>query len=167
METPFESQLSRHQDRRVEIRAEVEPLGRKRQRIRVTFTQPFEESYEFTCDEPSTTGGEGTAPPPLAYFVAGLASCLTGKVPQYGKVFKEPFDVVGSDLSLVFHTQGSALRGDLTTKVETLDVEFSLNGDATDEGIERVVATARRACHALQAIEQPATGAIRWRRSAE
>ncbi len=50
-------------------------------------TGPFrvrKRDFEFAVDEPSERGGSDTAPNPLAYFLAGAASCLAN---HYVSVF--------------------------------------------------------------------------------
>lgn len=51
----------------------------------VRFTDPEEYSWEMSSEEYAFHGGDGTAPLPIAYFVAGLASCLMTQIRVFAK----------------------------------------------------------------------------------
>jgi hypothetical protein len=59
------------------IRVNAESLGEQRKRAEVwgeTATGARRNSrWQLYCDEGAAVGGEDTAPPPLAYFSAGIA----------------------------------------------------------------------------------------------
>jgi len=54
--------------------------GKMRNDLTVHMKLPFEEGpFEMATDEGSFHGGDATAPPPLALFVAGLTGCIDRK----------------------------------------------------------------------------------------
>jgi len=65
--------LQPHQDRELRVSLEAESLDGMKKRAIVTLEQPEGSTFSIICDEGAYLGGEDTAPPPLAYFSAGIA----------------------------------------------------------------------------------------------
>jgi hypothetical protein len=65
--------LQAHQDRELRVSLEAESLDGMKKRAVVTLEQPVGSSFSILCDEGAYLAGEDTAPPPLAYFSAGIA----------------------------------------------------------------------------------------------
>ena len=65
--------LQPHQDRELRVAIEAESLEGMKKRAIVTLEQPKGSTFSITCDEGAYLAGEDTAPPPLAYFSAGIA----------------------------------------------------------------------------------------------
>ena len=61
------------------IWAAFEPMDLMQKRVQVARPQTGE-TWQFLCDEGTSLGGTDWAPPPLAYFAAGLASSVTGSI---------------------------------------------------------------------------------------
>lgn len=57
----------------VQVRVNAEDLGNQKKRAVVSLESPEGSAWSITCDEGAYLGGEDTAPPPLAYFSAGIA----------------------------------------------------------------------------------------------
>lgn len=61
----------------IRIRVNAETLGGQKKRAEVwgetPAGDPRNSRWEMYCDEGKAVGGEDTAPPPLAYFSAGIA----------------------------------------------------------------------------------------------
>lgn len=65
--------LQPHQDRELRVAIEAESLEGMKKRATVTLEQPEGSTFSMICDEGAYLDGEDTAPPPLAYFSAGIA----------------------------------------------------------------------------------------------
>jgi hypothetical protein len=65
--------LQPHQDRELRVVIEAESLDGMKKRATVTLEQPEGSTFSIVCDEGAYLAGEDTAPPPLAYFSAGIA----------------------------------------------------------------------------------------------
>jgi hypothetical protein len=65
--------LQPHQDRELRVAIEAESLEGMKKRAIVTLEQPEGSTFSIVCDEGAYLAGEDTAPPPLAYFSAGIA----------------------------------------------------------------------------------------------
>lgn len=59
--------------RDVVLSVEATALEKQRKQARVSMEHPRSEKFEIACDEGPYLGGDGTAPPPLAYFSAAIA----------------------------------------------------------------------------------------------
>jgi hypothetical protein len=65
--------LQPHQDRELRVAIEAESLDGMKKKAIVTLEQPVGSTFSIICDEGAYLSGEDTAPPPLAYFSAGIA----------------------------------------------------------------------------------------------
>ena len=65
--------LQPQQDRELRVAIEAESLEGMKKRAIVTLEQPEGSSFSIICDEGAYLAGEDSAPPPLAYFSAGIA----------------------------------------------------------------------------------------------
>jgi hypothetical protein len=77
------------------------------------------------------------------------------KVPQYAAVLKVSIHGVTVRARWGMHTAGSAIAGTLQSSPIGLDLRVQVDSDAPAAAVSRVVSTARRACHAVQALHQP------------
>jgi hypothetical protein len=63
-------------DREIRLRVQAKTMGRQKKQAEVwseVSGQPAGSRWAIQCDEGTRVGGDDTAPPPLAYFSAGLA----------------------------------------------------------------------------------------------
>jgi hypothetical protein len=63
-------------DREIRLRVRAQTMGRQKKQAEVwseVSGQPAGSRWAIQCDEGARVGGDDTAPPPLAYFSAGLA----------------------------------------------------------------------------------------------
>ena len=65
--------LQPRQDRELRVAIEAESLEGMKKRAIVTLEQPEGSTFSILCDEGAYLSGEDSAPPPLAYFSAGIA----------------------------------------------------------------------------------------------
>jgi len=65
--------LQPHQDRELRVAIEAEGLGGMKKRAVVTLERPEGSTFSIICDEGAYLAGDDSAPPPLAYFSAGIA----------------------------------------------------------------------------------------------
>ncbi|XWN30050.1 MAG: OsmC family protein [Devosia sp.] len=59
--------------------------GKMRNELDVVMEKPFEERFTLASDEGTFHGGDASAPPPLALFVAGLTGCLMTQIRAFAK----------------------------------------------------------------------------------
>jgi len=111
--------------------------------------------WRVVCDEGPWLNGTDLAPFPLAFFAAGLAASLLSQI--LGEAGDRG---VGIDsLSLVqdnfFTMEGSALRGTMAAGVQPMQVNISLQGNATAAEFEDIAKTALRdRCPAVRCLQE-------------
>ena len=76
----------------VEFRCTRRAVGKMRNELDVRMTRPMEERFEMATDEGPFHGGEATAPPPLAHFIASLTGCLMTQLRAFSRRLGVPID---------------------------------------------------------------------------
>lgn len=70
----------------VSFACEGRATGKMRNELRVTMERPFAEGpWELATDEGAFHGGEASAPPPLALFVAGWSGCIMTQIRAFAR----------------------------------------------------------------------------------
>jgi hypothetical protein len=72
MATDFLRMVQGDQRRDVILEAEVHYLEKMRQEAQVRVVNPPSRTYTLICDEGAHMGGDDSAPPPLAFLLAGV-----------------------------------------------------------------------------------------------
>lgn len=99
--------------------------------------------FEWRADEPEEKGGSNSAPTPVEQFLGSLSSCLAITI----RHIAERRGVSLNDVHVT--VSGEPDSGSL----ERLDVDVTVENNEDDEGVQRVVETAKRACFVSQAID--------------
>lgn len=111
-----------------------------------------ESTWRF--DEPTDVGGGGTAPTPVDHFVGSLAACLAVST-------RSGADKHDADLgSVEVDVTGRPEHGRITS----IDATISLESDAADETVERVVESAKRICTVSGLIREGVAVDVRYER---
>ena len=110
------------------IWAAFEPMGLMQKRVQVARPQTGE-TWQFLCDEGISLGGTDWAPPPLAYFAAGLASSVTGSIIHHLSGQGVSADAVSIALDNNYILRGSILRGTMEGNGRDADVAVTIADD--------------------------------------
>lgn len=89
--------MSQNSSFNVIIRCNGVATGKMRNETRIDIVEPFTESHELASDEGPFHGGDGSAPPPLTYFVGGFVTCLMTQIRAFAKRFKIRLDRLNID----------------------------------------------------------------------
>lgn len=128
--------------------------GKMRNDISVRMVEPFVESFEMATDEGPFHGGESSAPPPLAYFTAGLAGCIMTQIRAFAKRLRIPLD--GVTVAARLHWRGEQVGRDpyVTGPVAfTLDIDLQTSAPVDDQ--LRLIAAAKKGCFIEQTLARP------------
>lgn len=87
------------------------------------------EAWQLLCDEGATLGGTDWAPPPLAYFAAGLTSSLAGSLLDRLNAEGNPAGLVSLELDNYYSLSGSILRGTMEGKGLDPHVSVAIDGE--------------------------------------
>jgi uncharacterized OsmC-like protein len=88
------------------------------------------EAWQFLCDEGAALGGSDWAPPPLAYFAAGMACSVTGAGVEKAAAHGVPADAISVEVDNHYSLRGSILRGTMEGLGQNPDVTVTIDSDA-------------------------------------
>ena len=92
------------------IWAAFDPLEVMQKRGQI-FRPAADEAWQLLCDEGPGLGGSDWAPPPLAWFAAGMASSVAGAVAEKAAGDGIPAAALSVDMTNHYSLSGSILRG--------------------------------------------------------
>lgn len=125
--------------------------GRMRTEMTVRMVQPEKAEYQLASDEGTFHGGDGTAPPPLTYFAAGLASCLMTQLRAFSKRLR--IDVAEIVIDTRCHWIGEQEgRAPYVTqpKAFTLDIAMQTQASLADQ--VRLLEAGKKGCFIEQTL---------------
>lgn len=111
-------------------------------------------SFEWSFGESVETGGDGTAPTPVDYFLGSLAACLAASVRFQADKRGLAVDAVRVDVD------GEPEHGDL----ESVAVTVGLQSDVEDEQLAHIVELGERGCHVAATLREDLPVEISWTR---
>ena len=137
--------------RGIEVIAEASPTDKLRKQV--IAGQPGHGAFAFMADEGSyMPGGEGSAPTPLTYFVAGVALCLLSHVQEIAGMKKMVLKDARVKVAANFHEQGSVLQGTKEGACDGFDIAIEIDADHSQEEIEVLMQMAHNTCFAEDAL---------------
>ena len=111
----------------------------------------MKESFELATDEGPFHGGDGTAPPPLALFTAGLTGCLMTQIRAFSKRLKIPID--GVEVRARLHWEGEHEEGEpYVTAPVAFDLDVDIDSAADAEDLRRLLEAAKKGCFLEQTL---------------
>ena len=125
-------------------------VGKMRNELAVTMVEPFEERFELATDEGAFHGGDATAPPPLALFVAGLTGCLMTQIRAFGK--RMGVSVEGLDVETRAIWDWAKAGRVYETAPKRFEIDITLEGPDSDERKAALIAAARKGCFLEQTL---------------
>lgn len=147
--------LQGRQDRDILLEVRAEPAGNMRKVARISMPEPAGETFELACDEGSYLGGEGTAPPPLAYFSASIAFCMLTQIGRYAKIMRLQLDDVALRVTTRFHLEGSVKEGTLRGSPRIFDFEVEISSSEPRAEIVEMLRSAENSCYVTQSLLAP------------
>jgi uncharacterized OsmC-like protein len=142
-----------HGERNIEVFAEATTIeGWRKQAIA---GQRDTRTFAIIADEGEyMPGGEGTAPTPLTYFIAGIALCLLSQVSNIAmrkklKISNEKVNVVAN-----FLETGSILKGDKWGEAQNFRIEMKMESEESEEKIAALMKLAHEMCFVEDALHK-------------
>nr|WP_245781324.1 OsmC family protein [Halopelagius inordinatus] len=99
--------------------------------------------------------GGGTAPTPVDLFVSSFAACLSASI----GVQAEIRDVEMRNVTV--NAEATPPEG----SVESLSLNVTLDTDADEETLERIVRNGERTCHVNELLREDLPVSLDWRRA--
>lgn len=109
------------------IWAAFEPMEVMQKRGQIARPQTGE-AWQLLCDEGTALGGTDWAPPPLAYFAAGMAASVAGAVVEKAAAMGVPAEAVSVESTNNYSLKGSILLGTMEGKGYDADVAVGIEG---------------------------------------
>ena len=137
----------------VAFECDARAVGKMRCEMDVRLVHPEQLEWEFASDEYGFHGGDGTAPLPIAYFMAGLTSCL---MTQF-RAFSKRLRVDISDVHIHCRCEWEAtMRGrePYVSAPKSVNMDLTVDSEAPLEDIKRVVDAAKKGCFIEQMMNQ-------------
>ncbi|MCZ6591148.1 MAG: OsmC family protein [Alphaproteobacteria bacterium] len=126
-------------------------VGKMRCEMEVRMLNPEKLEWEFASDEYGTHGGDGTAPLPIAYFMAGLTSCLMTQFRAFAKRLRVDVRDVKIHCDCAWQ---ATMRGrePYVSQPNGFNMDITVDSDASFEDLKRVIDAAKLGCFIEQSI---------------
>ncbi|MDA0662029.1 MAG: OsmC family protein [Proteobacteria bacterium] len=109
------------------IWAAFDPLAVMQKRGQI-FRPATDEAWQLLCDEGPGLGGTDWAPPPLAWFAAGMAGSVAGAVAEKEAAQGVPAAALSLDMTNHYSLSGSILQGTMQGTGLNPDVAVKIDG---------------------------------------
>lgn len=140
-----------HGTRHIEVSAEASTIEGWKKQARAG--QKDTDQFTIVADEGAyMPGGEGTAPTPLTYFVAGLAMCVLSQATNIALRKKLAIRNERVRVTARYVESGSILKGDKRGEATSYAVEILIDSDEPREVIADLMRMAHRMCFAEDSI---------------
>ncbi|MFK5979940.1 MAG: OsmC family protein [Rhizobiaceae bacterium] len=134
----------------VQFNCNGQATGKMRNELNVTMVKPMVEKFKLASDEGPFHGGDATAPPPLALFVAGLTGCIMTQI----RAFAKRLDVTIDDLSVETRVVWDwAKAGPVyETGPKSFEIDIILDSPDPLEKTMELIETAKKGCFLEQTL---------------
>lgn len=129
-------------------------VGKMRCEMDVRLTHPEQLEWQFASDEYGFHGGDGSAPLPISYFVAGLTSCLMTQIRAFSKRLRVPIRDVRIYCRCAWTAEMEG-RGPYVSAPKSIDMDIEVDSDETQADIRRLIDAAKKGCFIEQMLSVP------------
>jgi uncharacterized OsmC-like protein len=130
-------------------------VGKMRNELDVEMVRPFRETFKLASDEGAFHGGDATAPPPLALFVAGLTGCIMTQIRAFAKRLDVQIDDLKVETRVVWDWQKAGLVYE--TAPHSFEIDVLLDSPNPFEDAVALIHAAQRGCFLEQTLGQSNT----------
>ena len=126
-------------------------VGKMRNEISVGFVGREEGPWDMATDEGGFHGGDGTAPPPLAYFATGFTGCIMTQL----RAFAKRLDIEIKDLTVTGRFAWEANqtgRDPYVSGPVGFGFDIEIDSDASPDDLKRLVEAAKKGCFIDQSL---------------
>ena len=139
---------------RAEVRFDCagQAVGKMRNELTVDIVMPFQARFELATDEGQFHGGEASAPPPLALFVAGLTGCLMTQIRSFGKRLRVPIDDLRVETRVIW--DWAKVGNVYETGPKSFEMDITLDSPAPMDEQVALIEAAKKGCFLEQTLGQ-------------
>ncbi|MBB5514154.1 putative OsmC-like protein [Rubricella aquisinus] len=129
--------------------------GKMRNELDVVMSRPMVERFSLASDEGPFHGGDATAPPPLALFVAGLTGCIMTQI----RAFAKRLDVTIDDLKVETRVVWDWAKAGRVyeTGPKSFEIDILLDSPDPIEKTTALIEAAKKGCFLEQTLGQANT----------
>jgi uncharacterized OsmC-like protein len=111
--------------------------------------------FSFTCDEAEFLGGDGSAPNPLAYFVASIGFCLLTQLTRACALEELPIESIEMDVRASFPLESKYGISDVSAACDGVTYTVDVVGDVDPERLQAALDWAESVCHVVRSLKEP------------
>jgi uncharacterized OsmC-like protein len=124
--------------------------------------------FEIEVDEPEDLGGADSAPNPVEYVLAGLASCQEITYRLYADQLGIPLDGVSVKVAGDIDLRGFfAVDDAVRPGFQSISIDVEFDSPASDAELARLKETVDQHCPVLDIIGRPTPTTLAWQRSTD
>lgn len=127
-------------------------VGKMRNELKVDMVRPFHESFALASDEGAFHGGDASAPPPLALFVAGLTGCLMTQVRAFAKRLGVTLNDLTVETRVIWDWQKAGRVYE--TAPHSFEIDILIDSPNAFEDTVALVHAAQKGCFLEQTLGQ-------------
>ena len=125
--------------------------GKMRNELKVMMKLPFEEGpFELATDEGSFHGGDSSAPPPLAMFVAGLTGCIMTQIRAFAKRLQVSLNDLQVETRAVWNWQAKGRVYE--TAPDAFEIDILIDSSDEQSKVVTLIQTAKKGCFLEQTL---------------
>ncbi|MEP4199161.1 MAG: OsmC family protein [Aliishimia sp.] len=129
--------------------------GKMRNELDVKMLEPMVETFTLASDEGPFHGGDASAPPPLALFIAGLTGCIMTQLRAFAKRMKVQIDDLDVDCRIVW--QWTPKDRIYETAPKSFDIDILLDSPNPLDEQMALIEAAKKGCFIEQTLGQQNT----------
>ena len=127
--------------------------GKMRNDLEVRMKLPFEEGpFVMATDEGSFHGGDASAPPPLALFVAGLTGCIMTQIRAFAKRLKVQINDLDVETRVVWDWEAKGRIYE--TGPHSFEIDVLIDSDDETAKVVDLINAAKKGCFLEQTLGQ-------------
>lgn len=131
-------------------------VGKMRNDLEVHMTQPFAEGpFLMATDEGSFHGGDASAPPPLALFVAGLTGCIMTQIRAFAKRLKVTIKDLDVETRVIWDWESKGRVYE--TGPKSFEIDVLIDSDDPQDKVIALIEAAKKGCFLEQTLGQANT----------
>jgi len=130
-------------------------VGKMRNELSVDMVRPFHEHFDLASDEGPFHGGDASAPPPLALFIASLTGCLMTQLRAFAKRLGTPLDDLNVETRVIWNWAKAGRVYETAPK--SFEIDILIDSPAPRADIQALIDAAKKGCFLEQTLGQANT----------
>ena len=140
---------------KVIFKCKGKPVGKMRNELTVDMVSPLKETFELATDEGSFHGGDATAPPPLALFIASITGCIMTQIRAFSKRLKIQITDLNVEAKVTWNWK--KVEKIYETSPEKFEMDIYIDSSESIERVKTLVQAAKKGCFIEQTLSQKNT----------